>query len=456
MNNLSRGNLEADWQKRSFAPSDLAQLVRRHIVPLIVLPIVYLIAGFFYIIYATPIYTATATIEFNIDTADPTTLDAALTSHIASMRAPEVTSEVIDRFGFDTSTPLASGRLTRTIQSIRAWLGIVAIPELTEDEARAIVTDRVVQSLVVERYEESSIVHVTYYALEPRLAAEVANAYVDIYAELLRERGRQNAERRAVFIQDRIGDMQEQAASSLQDVQRIRSEALESGGFENLDARLARLTEARAVIDEQVVALTTRLTLLEPQDDIRALEEAALQFEGGLQLVTAYANALQTLERFRARNSSSDALAAMEASADLLREDVMRAFSRERSRLEQELKILTARRENIDNEIGNALFESSRRNWSLILIEEHQAGVFQNIYADYLRELEVVYARAEFVPLRVMANAQARFEPDSPNYKLVLILSLFLGIAFGIGVAVLREWQLSQRNQAAMRRGEVL
>jgi succinoglycan biosynthesis transport protein ExoP len=296
---------------------------------------------------------------------------------------------------------------------------------------------------------------VTYYALEPRLAAEVANAYVDIYAEFLRERGRQNAERRAVFIQDRISDMQEQAASSLQDVQRIRSEALESGGFENLDARLARLTEARAVIDEQVVALTTRLTLLEPQDDIRALEEAALQFEGGLQLVTAYANALQTLERFRARNSSSDALAAMEASADLLREDVMRAFSRERSRLEQELKILTARRENIDNEIGNALFESSRRNWSLILIEEHQAGVFQNIYADYLRELEVVYARAEFVPLRVMANAQARFEPDSPNYKLVLILSLFLGIAFGIGVAVLREWQLLQRNKAAMMRSDI-
>jgi polysaccharide biosynthesis transport protein len=454
--NLSRGNLEADWQKRSIAPADIGHLVRRHIVPLIVLPLVYLVAGFFYIIYATPIYTATATIEFNIDTVDPTVLDAALTSHIASLRSPEVTSQVIDRFGFDTSTPLASGRLTRTIQSIRAWLGIVTIPQLTEEEARAIVIDRVAGSLETERYGLSSIVLVRYYALEPRLAAEVANAYVDIYTELLRERMRASASRQAVFIQERITDVQEQAASSLQDVQRIRSEALESGGFENLDARLARLTEARAGIDEQVVALTTRLTLLAPEDDIVALEEAALQFEGGLQLVTAYANSLQTLERFRARNSSSDALEAMEASAALLREDVMRAFARERSRLEQELKILTARRENIDNEIGNALFESSRRNWSRILIQEHQAGVFQNIYADYLSELEAVYAQAEFVPLRVMAYAQARFEPDSPNYKLVLILSLFLGIAFGVGVAVLREWQLSQRNQVAMRRGEAL
>jgi uncharacterized protein involved in exopolysaccharide biosynthesis len=454
--NLSRGNLEADWQKRSIAPSDIGHLVRRHIVPLLVLPLVYLLAGFIYIIYATPIYTATATIEFNIDTVDPTVLDAALTSHIASLRSPEVTSRVIDQFGFDTTTPLASGRLTRTIQSIRAWLGIVTLPELTEEEARAIVIDRVAQSLVTERYGQSSIVHVRYYALEPRLAAEVANAYVNIYTELLRERTREDSSRRAVFIQERITDVQEQAASSLQDVQRIRSEALESGGFENLDARLARLTEARAGIDEQVVALTTRLTLLEPQDDVAELEEAALQFEGGLQLVTAYANALQTLERFRARNSSADALEAMEASAALLREDVMRAFARERSRLEQELKILTARRENIDNEIANALFESSRRNWSRILIEEHQAGVFQNIYADYLRELETVYARSEFVPLRVMAYAQARFEPDSPNYKLVLILSLFLGIAFGLGVAVLREWQLSQRNQTVTRRSEAL
>lgn len=453
--NLSRGNLEAEWQEQRITPSYIAQVVRRHIIPLIVIPLVYLAAGFIYIIYATPIYTSTATIEVNLEAGDTTVLDAALSSHIASIRSPEVTSAVIDRLGLNTDTPLATGGLNRAVEKVRAWLNIGSITELTDDEARAIVVDRVAQALTVERDGTSAILDVSYFALSPRLAAEVANAYVDSYIALLRERSRENAVQRAGFIEERIGAVQDQASGSLQNVQRIRSEALESGGFENLDIRLARLTEARAEIDEQVVALTTRVTLLEPGDDIQALEAASLQIEGGLQLVSAYADSLQTLERFRARGSSQDAMASLEASVELLREDVSQALARERSRLEQELKILEARRESVDAEIANALFESSRRNWSLILIEEHQAGVFQNIYADYLRELETVYARAEAVPLRVMSYARPQFAPSSPNYELVLVLSLFLGVAFGVGVAIFREWQMAQRKPVLAMKGDI-
>jgi uncharacterized protein involved in exopolysaccharide biosynthesis len=194
--------------------------------------------------------------------------------------------------------------------------------------------------------------------------------------------------------------------------------------------------------------------MLAPEDDIASLEAASLQIEGGLQLVNAYADSLQTLERFRARGASSDAYASLEASVELLREDVMKSLERERSRVQQDLRILEARREKIDGEIANALFESSRRNWSQILIEEHQAGVFQNIYADYLRELEVVYDRAESTPLRVMAYARPRFDPSSPNYELVLVLSLFLGLVFGVGVAVFREWQSGQRKPVPVMPGD--
>ena len=445
-----RGDLNAGWREQDADPGFLWRMLWRQIVPLILIPALCFAGGFAYIVFATPIYTASAFLEVQSDGAEGDALNAALTGHMASLTSEAVTSAVVDDLDLADDVPLGTGRLDAIVNRLRDDLGIAPLPEPTAEETRTIVLDRVAAGLSVERVGDSTILRVAYPALTPQAAAEITNAYVDTYIEALRSRSRDAMDERAAFLETRIDDVKTLASSSLEDVQRIRSEGLEQGAFENLDGRLARLTEARSALDELEVATRTRLELLNETDDPEGLERAALQVDRGADLFFAYRDALRRIESFDERGVDSSPL---QGSAADLREELDRAIARERSGLELELAVLEARRNSLDEDLESALFESSRRNWSEILIGEHQANVFQNIYADYLRELEVVYGRAGAIPIRVMSYARPNVDPASPRYKLVLIVSIFLGLALALAVAMLREWQRAQRQARLVQAG---
>ena len=277
----------------------------------------------------------------------------------------------------------------------------------------------------MERVEDSRIIGITYTAGTPEDATAVANAYAEAYVDSFERRSREAMDRRAEFLKSRVAEVERLAASSYREARQIRSsDGPELWGFEDLDARTAWLTQARSEIEDAEAAVSARLSLLQNTDDLEARKVAAFQVEGGPELVTAYEEASEKLEQLRQRGAAQYLIAQLEVSVESLQGEMDRLIARARSSLEQERKILLARSDSINGDFEQALSQSSRRNWSEVLIAEHQAGVFQNIYADHLRELEVVYGRAGVVPLSVVARARPGADPSWPSNKLVLMLAV--------------------------------
>ena len=436
--------LDAGWRRRPLGLRYAGQLLRRQYAFLLLVPLVSTILGVGYVIFATPIYMASALLSVDVASAPSEALSATLVSHIAGIQSSEVTSNVIDRLDLEEEVTVTIDNLDWAISAARRAFGIETVEEMSEEKLQALLIERVAAALAVERVGDSTIIRVSYFSARPRRAAEVANTYVDAYVEGLVDRSLKNTERRADFLRSRVAETKQLAASSYQEVQQIRSQdGFELQDFEDLDARVAWLREVRSEIEEAEIAIKARLSLMEDIQNLDSLEIAAFQAENGSDLYFAYKEALANLIQLRERDAAPNYVSQHEASVKQLRRNLDQAIRQKRRGLGQELAILSARRKSIDQEFGDDLSESNVLNWSKIQIAEHQAGVFQNIYADHLRELEVVYGKAGEVPVRVMAHARPSIEPSSPDYELILVLSAMMGFAVGGSIAMLREWQAS-------------
>lgn len=420
------------------------RLLWRQFVPLLVVPILCLVLGFGYLVFATPIYSSSALLNVDVDGAQSEALSAALVSHMEAIRSNSVTSEVIDRLDLAAGAVVQLGTLDRVVGGIRERLNLDTPQELSEEEMRVAIENSVASALAVSRVGDSTLIAVTYFAGSPSDAETIANAYADVYIEDLHRRSVDTTKRRSEFLLNRIEEVRREAVASYEETQRIRARGgLELNDFQDPDARAAVLRETLAEIDEQRTSIETRLSLLDRADDLEALEAAAFQAEGGPELYYAYKDAAENLEDLKARGVAPNYVAQLQSAVDETRRDLDQLLDQTRRGLELDLAVLAARYERITDEFDSDTLQSNLRNWSEILIAEHQAGVFQNIYADHLRDLEVVYAREGVVPVRVMSRARPDIVPVAPDYKFVLVMATVIGFALGGGIALLREWRSS-------------
>ena len=443
---------EAAWRTQPIGPGFFLRLLRRQLAPLLLAPALCVALGVGYLVVAAPTFSSTALLKVDIG-GESDVLDSTLVSHMESIRSNAITSDVIDSLGLDEGVSTEAGRLDRIIGALRENLGIDEPQDLSEEVLRTAIENDVVGALDVQRIGESTLIQVTYSTGNSQDAAEIANAYADAYVDDLIRRSIDSTGRRAEFLRSRAEETRQEAIASYEEIQRIRSRGgLDLNDFEDPDARAVALREALFAIDDSETAVKTNLILLEQADDITALEAAAFQAEGGPELFQAFQEATTQLERFRERGAAPDNLAQIEISVENLRGDLVQLLNRMRRNLQLELAILAARRENITREFDDDQLQSNLRNWSEILIARQQAEVFQNIHADHLRELEVVYGRKGVVPVSITARARPSPEPSSPDSKLVLVVSMMLGIALGTAIAILSEWRRSEREFALERR----
>ncbi|MGI9423065.1 MAG: GNVR domain-containing protein [Hyphomicrobiaceae bacterium] len=90
------------------------------------------------------------------------------------------------------------------------------------------------------------------------------------------------------------------------------------------------------------------------------------------------------------------------------------------------------------NEVGN-----TASNKSVIMHDlERKAETYRGLYANFLIRLQEASQRQSFVTRhgRVVSSALRPVYPSFPNIKLVLIISLVLGLMAGIGLGAFREW----------------
>lgn len=449
--------MDAGWQTQYVDSGYFIRLVRRQLLPLLLAPVLCLALGFIYLVVTLPTYNSSALLNVDVGATQPEALDATLVSHMEAIRSNAVTSEVIERLGMAEGMTVSMGTLDTIISKLRSMLGIYVRTEISEEEKNTAIQEWIASALEVYRVEDSTLIRVGYYAADPIEAADIANAYVDVYIEQLVQNSTESTARRAEFLRSRIEEVKQEAVSSYQEMQEIRSrDGLELNDFENPDVRAASLREEFTQIEQSEASITTRLSLMEDTSDMDALEAAAFQAEGGPALFYALRDATETLARLQERGVAPNYVAQLEASVTDLRTDLEQLLDQERRGLELDLAILEARRQNVAGSFDREQLQSNLKNWSEIRIAEHQAGVFQNIYADHLRELEVVYGRSGVVPVRLMARARPNVEPVAPDYKLTLIMAAMIGLVIGAAIALFREWQTSQVAMVLDRRHRVV
>ena len=106
-----------------------------------------------------------------------------------------------------------------------------------------------------------------------------------------------------------------------------------------------------------------------------------------------------------------------------------------RNPLEEEQQALSERQADLQNQLADAFASGDTRQAAII---NQQLNTVNNQLADVNAQL-AEFSIARLVLPQVIAEATLPASPASPNKPLIATIALFIGLAFGIGLALLRE-----------------
>lgn len=420
----------------------IRELLKRQFVPLVAFPAACLLLCGLYFIIATPMHSAKALLRVELgEVEDRTDLEPQLMSHVAAMTSDEVTSLVIDQLPPDSLPETQRSGLVRLFGGLRRALGGAAQPEMTDLERRSLLVDEIKKDLVVRRVRETAILEVIYRHTSPQRAADLANLYAETLISQIREQAQSRTQQALSFSQSRLVELRQAIESLFTEAQEIRSSLKDGrGGVQDLEARILQLTLALSESDQSLIGLQEQVRQLQDREDPESLKLAAMQTERGANLHAAFVNTQMRLAQMQQNGARTEASAQLERQANTLRDDLEFMRQQKLVALEQELRILVARRNSISADLNAAMSLINGREWSKIRIAEYEAGILENIYADHLRDLEVVQRTALATPVHILSPARPNPIPVWPQYKLLLVLALLGGIGIGAVIAVWREW----------------
>lgn len=426
----------------------IVRVLRRQFAPLIALPTTCLVLCGAYFILAPPEYAANALIFADMrELEDRDALEPLLFSYVETIRSDEITSQVIDNLPASAPLKIDRGWLGRMFGDIRIKLGFDRHHEISEAEHRTLLVNEVNKDLGVRRIRDTAIIEITYRAPSPQRAADIANVFADTFLDHIAAQSHDTSQQTLDFTRSRIEDLRLLIRASQRQAQDIRSSnGQDRGGFQDLETRISRLTVALSEIDQMQAGLVAQIRLLKEDDD-ESLEAAALNVDGGAKLYLAYAAAERKLSRLKSGGANQTTLAQIEGSASALREELDRLLQQRLAGLEQELKVVVARRDSIARDLQDDLQLINSPDWSLMQTAESEAATLQNIYADYLRELEAVQKKDLTTPVSVIAPARPNPNPSWPQYKMLFLLAALGGLGIGSVIALWREWDWSAESR---------
>ncbi|MBA3517140.1 MAG: GumC family protein [Rhizobiales bacterium] len=239
-------------------------------------------AGTYYALgFVEPLYTADTSILIEQrespltrpreDGQNTTTVfdESAIQSQVEVLRSREIAEAVIDRLDLTRRPQFDPATAPSLIGSLSVLLGIEKHP--VEATIRQRVMDSYFERLTVYPVQKSRVITVEFSAPTAALAAEVANAVAEAFADLQQDAKRESAVAATSWLEQEIDRLRERVAESEQEVADYRannelfdvdsqSGSLSTQQLGDLNAELARAraaraeAEARAQLVEQVLA----------------------------------------------------------------------------------------------------------------------------------------------------------------------------------------------------------
>ena len=411
----------------------LAVLRARWVSAVVVFGVV-LVAAILYLVFATRVYTATASLLIDVK-PDPVSsmlyggaTPAQINTQIELLRSDRVAQRVVQNLKLadlaDMRTAWANAKSGQTIQE---WL-----TEVIENGLDPKVSS-----------PGSNVINISYRSADARYAATVANAYVQAYLETSIELRVDPAKQYSGFFTDQQKDARtalETAQNKLSAFQREKGIIGSDDRFDLEMSRLTALTQELVTIQTAQVAASTRNGQVGAAGQLP--EVLANGTVSGLKAdLSAAELKLQELSsRYGDKHPQvQDARAAVAE----LRAKIARATSDVTGSLGVDARVGHAREAEIQAEVD------AQRNKVLALKETRdQVAVLQRDVDNTQRSYDQVYSRASQTNLEsqnrqsnatVISQATTPSMPSSPKLASVLVMGIAAALGLGIGTALLLE-----------------
>jgi len=303
----------------------------------------------------------------------------------------------------------------------------------------------------IVRVGQTYVLDIGYTALNPDLAAKMANAIADAYIEDQLQAKYQTTRVSNVWLQDRIKDLrtQAEAADSAVSDYKEKNKIFNVGGAGQLlgDEQVTQLNEqlirVRAAAAEAKARLD-RINEIMKEDIPDAGTTDSLQsgIIGGLR--SRYLD-LASRERIFSERYGANHLAVVNLRTQMaeLRRSIADELNRIAQSYKSEYEIGNARAQTLQTNLAGVIANSQLINRDRIgLVDlETKAKIYHTLYDNFLnRYMEATQQQSfPFTDARVISTAEPPSYQSSPNTQRILAAAALFGVMLGFGAGILRE-----------------
>src|SRR5229473_737255 len=396
--------------------------------------------------------------------------DASVESEIETTKSEKVAEAVIRRLHLteDPEFVGAGSGLRRRVFSLFK-LGSGPEQEPSNDELMRRVVGSVKDNLRVTRLGRSYIEQIAYTSLDRDKAAKIANAFADAYIEDQLQAKFEATRRASAWLEQRIGELRQQASNAYKEVQDFKSENSIIIGVDGklaseveLDQLGIALAKARADTSQARAKLDRISRVLEQRSDKESFNIPDPVVTDALSNPVITKLRQQFLDDQNKESEWSARYGADHTAARNLRAEMaalQRAIWDEISRIAEsyksELQIAKSQEESIDKRMIEVFQKSDAARQSQVRLRELEtaANTYRGIYETFLSRFTQSVQQQSFpsTEARVVTVASPPSSRSSPKLGLTLALAAISGLGLGLLSAFGRE----QMNRQIHTRAEL-
>jgi exopolysaccharide transport family protein len=384
--------------------------------------------------------------------------DASVESEIETTKSEKVAESVIRRLHL-TDDPEFVGTGLGLRRRIFSLFNLAASPEQepSNDELMRRAVGTIRDNLRVTRLGRCYIEQIAYTSLDRDKAAQIANAFADAYIEDQLQAKFEATRRASAWLEQRIGELRQQASDAYKAVQDFKSENSIIIGVDGklaseveLDQLGIALAKARADTSQARAKLDRISRVLEQRSEKESFNipdpvvTDALSNPVITKLRQQFLDDQNKESEWSARYGVEHTAARnLRAEMAALQRSIWDEISRIAESYKSELQIARSQEESIDRRMIEVFQQSGKTRQSQVRLRELEtaANTYRGIYETFLSRFTQSVQQQSFpsTEARVVTVATPPRGPSSPKVALTIALATLCGLGLGTMAAFARE-----------------
>lgn len=303
--------------------------------------------------------------------------------------------------------------------------------------------------LVTHDVRNGDVLAISFTSADPARAAKLANDIANAYLVDKLDTRLEAARRVSTWLSDRLTVLRQEVTDSENAVATFRAEhgLTQSGNVtlnqQQLSDLNAKLIDAKADLAQKKASVDQLNAITAKNGNLQSMPE--ITNAGALPTLRQQAADLSAKEAELLAHYGPTHPAVVNLRAQL--RDVGTSIGVETQRLAASIRnqytLAQARVESLEASLKQATGQTNIDDATAIHLHELErtAAANKTLFEEFLKDAKVTQAQSTFEPqdIRVITPALPPTTPSSPNTKRFILISLFIGLALGIGGAMARE-----------------